>query len=279
MRTSIRSRIGTAAAYIAAGAYGAAIVVPFVFLLNSSFRSNLEIFGQPLGLPEQWRWENYPRSIVEAGLGSALQVSVLVTAISVLITVALATPAAYAIARLGNGKTSKVVEALFAAGLLIPSFAVLVPTFFLAIELRLLNQPLFLMLFYPATGLPISVLLLAQFMRAIPVSIDEAAMIDGASRWTILRRIILPMSIPGLTTVIIFNFINFWNEYIFALVLLGGGNSITAQVALPKLQGERLVDYGLVAAGAIVVMLPVLLCYVLLQKQTQRALTAGAVKE
>ncbi len=91
-------------------------------------------------------------------------------------------------------------------------------------------------------------------------------------------RIIMPLSLPGVVTVVIFNFINFWNEYIFAFVLLGAGDSITAQVALPQLQGDKLTDFGPVAAGAVIVMAPVLLLYMVLQKQTQRALTAGAIK-
>ncbi|MCL3863302.1 carbohydrate ABC transporter permease [Actinotalea sp. K2] len=270
---------GRAIAHTAVLAYAAAVIVPFIFLFLSSVRSNQEIFSQPLGIPTEWRFENYSRAFGEANLGDSLLVSAFVTVLSVAITLALALPAAYAIARVGEGRIAGAVEAVFASGLLIPSFAVLVPTFFLAVQLKMLNQPLFVALFYPATGLPITVLLLVQFMRGIPRAVDEAAMIDGATRATILWRLIIPMSIPGIVTVTIFNVINFWNEYIFALVLLGGGSQITAQVALPRLQGERLVDYGLVAAGAVIVMLPVLLCYAVLQKQTQQALTAGAVKE
>lgn len=270
---------GRLVAHVAALAYAAAIVVPFIFLFLSSVRSNQEIFSAPLALPTSWRLDNYTRAFREADLGQALQVSALVTVVSVVLTLMLAVPAAYGISRVGGGRITRFVEGVFASGLLIPSFAVLVPTFFVAIRLRALNEPLFVALFYPATGLPISVLLLVQFMRAIPRAIDEAAMIDGASRFVILWRLIVPMSVAGITTVAIFNFINFWNEYMFALVLLGGGDQITAQVALPRLQGERLVDYGLVAAGAVIVMAPVLLCYLVLRKQTQQALTAGAVKE
>lgn len=273
------SRFTRGVTNIAVLAYAAAVVVPFIFLFLSSFRDNQEIFSSPLSLPTTWRLENYTRAFQEAGLGSAITVSIIVTVIALGVTLALCIPAAYGIARIGSGKPTRTVEGVFASGLLIPSFAVLVPTFFIAIRLQLINEPIFVALLYPATGLPISVLLLVQFMRAIPRVIDEAAMIDGASRATILWRLIVPMSMPGIITVAIFNFINFWNEYIFALVLLGGGTQITAQVALPQLQGERLVEYGVVAAGAVIVMAPVLLLYVLAIKQTRRALTAGAVKE
>lgn len=273
------SRFTRGVTHIAVLAYAAAVVVPFIFLFLSSFRDNQEIFSSPLSLPTTWRLENYTRAFQEAGLGSAITVSIIVTVIALGVTLALCIPAAYGIARIGSGKPTRTVEGVFASGLLIPSFAVLVPTFFIAIRLQLINEPIFVALLYPATGLPISVLLLVQFMRAIPRVIDEAAMIDGASRATILWRLIVPMSMPGIITVAIFNFINFWNEYIFALVLLGGGTQITAQVALPQLQGERLVEYGVVAAGAVIVMAPVLLLYVLAIKQTRRALTAGAVKE
>lgn len=276
---SFTERSGRVLAHAGALAYAAAVVVPFLFLFLSSVRTNQEIFSSPLALPETWRFDNYARAFTEANLGDALEVSAIVTFVSVAVTLALAIPASYAISRVSDSRISKTIEAVFTAGLLIPSFAVLVPTFFFAIQLKLLNDPVFLMLFYPATGLPISVLLLVQFMRSIPRSLDEAAMLDGASRFMTMWRVIMPLSIPGIATVAIFNFITFWNEYIFALVLLGGGNHVTAQVALPRLEGERLVDYGLVAAGAVLVIAPVLLFYSVLRKQTQQALTAGAVKE
>lgn len=278
-RRRLVSRAGWGVAHGFALLYAFVIIVPFLFLFLSSVRSNQEIFSNPLGLPTQWLWSNYLRAFTFADLGSALQISAVVTIIALAITIVLVVPASYGIARIQGGLLGKVVEGVFSSGLLIPSFSVLVPTFFIAVRLRVLNEPLYLACFLPATGLPISILLLVQFMRAIPISIDEAAMIDGASRWTILWRLIAPLSVPGIVTVMVFNFINYWNEYLFALVLLGGGNQITAQVALPMLKGERLVDYGLVAAGAVIVMLPILILYVLLREKTQVALTAGAVKE
>lgn len=270
---------GRLAAHSFALLYAAAIIVPFVFLVLSSVRSNQEIFSNPIGLPQRWEFENFVEAFVFADLGSSLWISALVTFGALAVTLALVLPASYGIARINAGRINAVVGGIFASGLLIPSFAVLVPTFFIAVNIGMLNNPIFLLLFYPATGLPISIMLMVQFMRAIPVTLDEAAMIDGATRWTVMWRIIMPLSLPGIVTITIFNFINYWNEYIFALVLLGGGSDITAQVALPRLQGERLVDYGLVSAGAVIVMLPVLVIYLLLRKQTQLALTAGAVKE
>ena len=216
------SRAGWGAAHGLAGLYAVVIIVPLVFLFLSSVRSNQEIFSNPLGLPSDWLWSNYVRAFTFADLGSALQVSALVTVVALAITILLVVPAAYGIARVPGGVVGRVVETVFASGLLIPSFAVLVPTFFIAVRLRMLNEPVYLACFLPATGLPISIMLLVQFMRAIPLSIDEAAMIDGASRWAILWRMIAPLSLPGIVTVTIFNFINYWNEYMFALVLLGG---------------------------------------------------------
>ena len=205
-----------------------------------------------------------------------MAISAGVTIGSIALTIALAYPAAYAIARINSG-WNRLVEAFFASGFLIPVFALLVPVFLMAASVHMLNNPLALVLFYPATGLPLAVLIMARYIAEIPMDLEESAAVDGASHLQVLRRIVIPLSIPGMITVIVLSFVNYWNEFLFALVLLNS-QSRTVQVAVPLLRGSREHDFGLVAAGAIVSVIPIFVLFVLLQERIEKAFLSGAIK-
>jgi multiple sugar transport system permease protein len=258
--------------------YGAMLFVPIYFLVVSSFKSNIEIFGAPAALPKSLDLQHYADAAKFAELGRALVNSAVITAGAEVVTLALALPAAYGLAR-SRGLLAAIIEKVFAAGFLIPAFAALVPTVILAIRMGLFYDPVFLILFFPATQLPLSVLLLTQFMRAIPKEVEEAAMIDGASRWQVLWQIYVPMIRPGLVTVAILNFLTFWNEYLFSLAILGTAASTrTIQVAVPQLVGTQVTDFGMLAAACVISLIPVFGVYILMQRQMENALVAGSLK-
>jgi multiple sugar transport system permease protein len=264
-------------AYVPVVAYAAALVVPLYYVLVSSFKTNQTIFQSPLAPPASISFGTYEQAQRLGNLTVALANSAILTIGAEIITLVLAVLAAYGIARIPS-RMSIVVEQIFGLGLLIPTFAILVPTYLLAVFSGLLNTRLFfLVLFYPATVLPISVILLAQFMRSIPREVEESAMIDGASRVGILWHIILPLSLPGMAAVVILNFLAFWNEYIFALIITDQ-NSRTIQVALSFLRGPQALDYALLAAGTVITLIPVYCVYGILQRRMQEALVAGSVK-
>jgi multiple sugar transport system permease protein len=206
----------------------------------------------------------------------ALAISAVVTGVSLCLTILLAYPAAYAIARVRT-RWNQLAEAYFGLGFLIPAFALLVPVFLAIAMIGLLNNPLALILFYPATGLPIAVLILVRYIQTIPVDLDESAAVDGANALEVIRRIIVPLSVPGMVTVAVLNFVGYWNEFLFALVILNT-QSRTVQVAVPLLRATRTPDYGLVAAGAIISIVPVFLVFVLLQERIENAFLGGALK-
>ena len=171
------------------------------------------------------------------------------------------------------------MERYFSVGLLIPGFAALVPTVLLAIQLGMFQTREFLILVYPAGALPLSVILLTHFMRSIPPVLEESAVIDGASQFQILRHIYVPLSAPGIATVVILNFVGFWNEFLYALVVAGINDRIrTIQVAIPGLIRESITEFGVLAAGTIVSILPVYILYIILNRRMESALTEGAVK-
>lgn len=258
--------------------YGLIILIPVYYLVVTSLKTNTEIFSAPAALPTNPTFGNFFSAANFASLGQALLNSSGITIGAELVTLALAIPAAYGLSRT-DGKVGAAIERIFAAGFLIPAFAALVPTVILAINLNLFYNPLFLVIFYPATQLPLSVVLLTQFMRSIPKELEESSMMDGASRWTILWRIYTPLIVPGLVSVALLNFLTFWNEYLFSLSILGTDSAIrTVQVAVPALIGQQTTNYGILAAGCIISILPVLVVYLLLQRQMENALVAGALK-
>jgi multiple sugar transport system permease protein len=265
-----------ALAYLLVLIYAAALLVPLYFVVVSSFKTNETIFLEPLSPPTTLSLAKYGEAQSAVDLGGALLNSVIVTVAAEIVTLLLALPAAYAIAR-HRGRLGKVVETIFGLGFLIPTFAVLVPTFLLAAFTGLLYNRIFLILFYPATVMPLSVILLAQFMRTIPRELEESAMIDGATRLQILRHVFIPLVIPGIASVAILNFLAFWNEYIFALILTNDA-SRTVQVAVPALRDSRLIDYALLSAGIVIALVPVYVVYTVLQRRMQEAMLVGAIK-
>lgn len=258
--------------------YALIIAVPLYYLLVSSLKENQQIFRAPFALPSSWSWHNFADAWTTASLGQALLNSVYITVGAELITLGLALPAAYALAR-SRGKIAGFMEKFYAAGFLIPGFAALVPTVLLAASLGLFRTRIFLILFLPATALPLSVILLTQYIRTIPLEVEEAAMVDGASRLKIFMNIVIPMSVPGITTVALLNFMSFWNEYIFSLALLGPNVKVrTLQVALPTLQTEQAPNYGLLMAGTVLTLIPVYILYAILQDKMEKALVEGSIK-
>lgn len=280
IRTRTRRTRGAALwpAHLLVWLYAAALVLPLVYLLASSFKSNLEIFTKPFGLPRSWELTNFRNAWERAELGSALANSVIVTGASSVVVLVLAIPAAYGLAR-SRDRMARLVERAFSIGFLIPTFAALVPTVLLAIAISQFHTRTMLILFLPATALPLSVVLLTQFMRAIPPELEESAMLDGASRLTILRHVYGPLAAPGIATVAILNFLGFWNEYLFVLVLGGTAPEVRgAQVALPSLVSQNGTQFGVLAAATVVTLLPVYATYAVLSRRMEAALLQGALK-
>jgi multiple sugar transport system permease protein len=257
--------------------YALSIAIPLYYLVASSSKVNAEIFRAPLAWPTTLTIDAYSRAMNVAGLGSALVNSAIVTAGALVITLALAVPASYGLARVSLKSVPK-IEAAFGLGFLIPPFAVLIPAFLLSIRSGLYPSRLFVVIFYPSIVLPLAVILLTQFMKAIPVEIEESARVDGANRWRLLTSIYIPIAKPGIVTVVILSFMAFWNEFIFALVLLDN-NGRTVQVALPGLAGGELIDYGRLAAGTLIASAPVFAMFALLRARMIEAFSDGAVKQ
>ncbi len=264
-------------AHILVWTYAGLLGIPIYFVIVSAFKNNIAIFDTPLALPKSLSTHNFIEAWNTVKLGHGLFNSLLVTSMSELATLALALPAAYGIAR-SKGKVGAVIERIFALGFLIPAFAAMVPTLLLSIKIHMYHTIPFFSLFLTATTLPISIILLTQFMRTIPAELEESAMLDGATRWQTLRFIYLPLTRAGIVLVVILNFLTYWNEYLFSLVLLGYQTSTrTVQVALPILITNS-TQYGVLLAGTLVSLIPVYVVYIFFHRKIEGALLAGSIK-
>lgn len=274
----LRDRIGSLTSGALAWLYAAILIIPFYYFIASSFKTNEEIFESPLALPTSWDFSNFTTALRQADLGLAVANSALTTVAALILTLLLALPAAFALAR-ATGRVGRIIETIFSLGFLIPSFAALFPTFLLAASLGLFHTRTFVVLLLPATALPLSIVILTAFMRTIPRELEEAASMDGATTLQVLRQVYLPICIPGIATVLLLNFLSFWNAYLYPLILIGPDTSQrTIQVALPTLKVDAGTDYGVLMAGTLLTLLPVYLVYTILQKQMQKALVSGAIK-
>ncbi|MDR1430738.1 MAG: carbohydrate ABC transporter permease, partial [Propionibacteriaceae bacterium] len=231
-------RQGSPAATIFSWGYALILALPVYYLVVSALKTNIEIFVSPFALPTQWLWGNFSYAWDRAQLGSALLNSVLISTVAIALTLLLAVPTAYALARNDN-KISRAITSTFAAGFLIPPFAALIPTVILAINMGLFFTREFQMIYLPASALPLSVLLLVQFMKTVPKELIESAALDGAGELRTLWSVFIPIARPGIVSVTILQLLTFWNEYLFSLTITGTDSKLrTVQVALPTVVND-----------------------------------------
>ncbi|MGW4796823.1 carbohydrate ABC transporter permease [Nonomuraea sp. NPDC004297] len=282
-------RAGRALTYVLVTAIALAIAVPVGWVLFASLKQKGEFYGSPWTLPEGLHLQNYVDAFVTARMGQYFLTSVLVTVLGLVFVVAVSVPAAYVIARYdfrGRG----LVEVVLLAGLFVNVNYIVVPIFLMLVGWDralvdlfpggfFIDNPGVLSLVYAATSIPFTIYLLAAYFRSIPADYEEAAALDGASRFQIMTRVMLPMARPALTTVILFNFLAYWNDFIIALTLLPGEGK-TLQVGLLNLMTAQkaAADYGRLYAGMVIVIVPVLIFYALIQRRLIEGMASGGVK-
>lgn len=263
--------------YVFLTLFAAINVIPLLWMVMNSFKSEAEYAFSPFGFPEQLHWENFSRAWEIANLGVYFWNSIMVTLISIITTVFFGSLASYFLARF-QFKAAKWLQGLFLLGMLVPIHATLIPIFLIMQKLGLLDTHLALVLPYTAFHLSITIFILIGFMSSFPKDIEESAIMDGAGVFGIFFKIILPMTRPALATVIILNFIYNWNEYLFALVLINDTDLKTLPIGLASFAGKETANYTLQMAALTITLIPIVLFYLALEKQLVKGMTAGAVK-
>ena len=261
---------------VALGVYALLIAVPLLVVVFGTVKTTQQLFGAPLGLPTSPTGANFATVVGNGEIIVALRNSVVVTACVLAITLALATTAAFAFARL-RGALAVAAYAFVVAGMAIPVQASMVPQFVLFDLLGLTDSLLGLIIVESVMGLPIAVFILTGFMRTLPRELFEAADLDGASSWRTFRSIVLPLSTPSLAAAAIFLLVITWNDLLYPLLFITDPAKRTLPLALLGFTGEYLTDYPLLF-GVVLASAPLALAYVFLQRWFVAGLTAGSVK-
>lgn len=250
---------------------------PLLWMVLLSFRTNAAIIRDPYALPTNLLWSNYLEVFQRTKFVIYFENSVIVVSLALIGIVLFASMAAFAFARY-KFRLSPVLFWGFLATLMVPNQVVLVPLFRTLAPIGLVDKREGLIAIYIAFALPISIYLLRAFFETIPNELLEAAKMDGASEWQTYWMIAMPMALPAVATVAVYNFIVLWNEYLFAIIFIRDDMLRTLPPGQMQFVGEYAQDVAGLAAALTMATLPVLLLYVLFAEQFQKGMTAGAVK-
>lgn len=266
------------------------IIVPVFWVFMASIKENEEFYRNPWALPAGVHLQNFVDAWQKADMGSYMLNSAIVTGLALVILIVVALPASYVLARF-HFKTNAIWNVLFMAGLFINVNYIVVPIFLMLSDAdiflrKTIGQPFFLnnifilALVYAATALPFTIYLLSGYFKTLAKDYEEAAYVDGASHFRTMVQIIIPMAKPSIVTVILFNFLSFWNEYIISMTLLTKPELKTLPVGLMNLMAAQksAVQYGQMYAGLVIVMLPTLILYMCVQKRLTEGMTVGGLK-
>ena len=255
------------------------VVVPLLWVVMSSFKTTSEIFASPFSLPAHWGFTNYASAWTTAGIGSFFLNSVIVVVGALVLTMLFGSMSAYVLARF-TFPGSRFLYYLMLAGLTFPIFLAIVPLFFVLRGIGLLNTLPGLILTYAAFAFPFTVFFLVAFFRSLSKSIAEAASIDGAGEWRTFFSIMLPMARPGLATVAILNFVGLWNQFLLPVALNTNPDNyvLTQGMAAFASQAGYSVDFGALFAAVVITVVPVLIVYLIFQRQLQGSVSSGTNK-
>jgi len=251
-------------------------VFPLFWMVSSSLKTQETIFKDMSIIPKEFHFENYYLAWKEGGFGRYFLNSACYTVLVVIGIVIISSLAAYAFSRF-RFPGRNILFFMFLAAMMIPIPGSFVPLYVLLSKLHLRNTAIGYILCMINVGLSTSIFLLKTFFDKMPKELEDAARIDGCSKFGIWRHVALPLAKPVLAVVVVFNALNVWNEYILALVIFDSKSLMPLQVALMSFQGEFITRYPLLMAGLTIAALPIILVYLLMQKYIIKGVTAGAI--
>ncbi len=250
---------------------------PIILMMLSSFKTSVEIYKNPLGLPTNFSLDTYRTLLSKIPFTMYFMNSVFVSIVSVVLIVVICSLASFYIARF-KFSWNNALFFIFLLGMMIPIKLGIVPLFILMRDLGLINSLWALIFMNIATGIPLTILILTGFFRTMPYELEEAARIDGAGNLRVLWHVVLPLMRPALGTVVIINFIAAWNDFFFPLIFITDKLKRTIPVGMMSLFGEHSADWGSLFAGLTLASLPMIVLFFIASKQFMEGLTAGAVK-
>jgi N-acetylglucosamine transport system permease protein len=255
------------------------VIVPFLWVVLSSFKTTKEILASPFSLPAHWRFDNYVHAWTDAGIRQFFLNTVIVVGVALVLVMSLGSMCAYVLARF-KFPGARFIYYLMLAGLTFPIFLAIVPLFFILKNIELINTLPGLIMVYVAFALPFTVFFLYAFFKTLPDDVYEAALIDGAGEWRAFFRIMLPMARPGIAAVAIFNFLGLWNQFLLPVALNTDQSKyvLTQGMASFASQAGYAVDFGALFAAVVITVVPVLIVYVIFQRRLEGSVSRGTFR-
>ncbi len=252
-------------------------IVPFIWVLFSSFKTNSEILSAGMGFPTGMHLSNYATAFKLAPILTFYKNSIVVGILATIVNLFVCSMAAYVVVRC-NFKAKGLVTLMFSLGLIIPGAALIQPLYTILNAGHMYNTLTGLVLVYTALGMPTTFYIMVSYIKTIPFTLEEAAYIDGSGFFRTFVQIVLPITRPAFATAGVIQFLLAWNEFQFALTLTGSTEKRTLPIALYYFKSAFASDYGAMFAATVVVAIPSIIAFILLQKQVIAGLAAGSVK-
>lgn len=272
-----RKSMGGVASSTVLWLYALVSIVPLLLMVSNSFRTTQDMAARPLGLPWPITFKSYQQAWVDASFSTYFFNSIFVTVCSVILSTIVSLLASYAFAK-SRSKILATIESIFLSGLMLPVYLAILPLFFLLDSLGMISNLWALILVYAALGIPFSTFILSSFFRQLPVDLEEAAKLDGASEFQVFWHIMAPLVRPAIATVIVFRFVPIWNDFFYPLILIRDRASYTLPVGLTSFFGEHQTDWATLFAGLTLATIPLIVLFLLATKQIVSGLTAGMGK-
>ena len=273
--------LGSVAKYLVLGFFAATVLYPLLLIVSTSLKDPLDVTANPFSLFTSIRFMNYLDAWTLGGFGGYFWNTVVITALTLIGVVALSALAGYALARF-HLPGENIIFFTFILGLMIPFFSVMIPLFYELKAMNLLGT--YAAVILPAIagatgfGLPLGVFLMRSFYMDLPEELADAARVEGATEFQVFRRIMLPLSTPGVAVLAVLVFFQTWNNFLLPLVYLQGSENQMLASGLYLFAGGRTGEYELAAAGSLIMTVPVVILFLIFQKYFIRGLTAGAFK-
>jgi raffinose/stachyose/melibiose transport system permease protein len=254
-------------------------IAPFVFIVFTSLKANSTVMGSSaFAPPTSLEWRNFAGAWARGHFSTTVFNSAVITTTKVPLGLLISAMAAYALSRI-RLPAGRAIFLLVLFGTMLPFQVMLAPLFTLVNSFGLINTKVGIILPYLAFGVPYQVFILHGFFSEVPKELSEAALVDGASHFTIFRRIFLPISLPVLAALLILDFVATWNEFAMALVILQDNSTWTLPLGLMSFQSQFQSDYGQLNAAIVMTVLPATIVYLIFQRYFVSGLTSGAIKE
>lgn len=267
----------SALTYFFLGLYAILILVPIFYLYNSSMRSTLDLFSEPLAPGWPIDFSNYRTVLIGNDFFLHLWNSVVITGAAILLNVVLSTPSAYALARY-RSRLASILYAVFLIGLMVPLRLASVPLFLIMRDIGLLDSRLSLVLVYAGWRFGFSILVLYGFFYTLPANLEDAARIDGANEFQLFSRVMLPLSRPGIVIAIIYNAVPIWNDFFFPLIFLRSARLSPLPLAVANFFGENSAQWGPLFAFLGLSILPIVILYLAMSRYFIRGMLAGTFR-